>query len=158
MSAPKHSWQPMIRDARGVIRFKANPIVKYLLANGGIDLTEIAMRAMTEHWSKDDQAHFAQLIGYSVSGWGDLSYVSRKNAGKADAMADKLLHADDVEVKAEEINQRLAGVYTTEGLAVWWSSRNRNFGGSTPRELLDAREYVMLDLEVDRVCGGGMGA
>jgi hypothetical protein len=33
----------------------------------------------------------AQLIGYSVSGYGDLSYASRKSVRLADEIAEKLI-------------------------------------------------------------------
>lgn len=68
---PKHPIQPVIL-VNGVQRFKPNEIVRYLLDNGGIDMNQLAL----QKFSKDDQQHFAQLIGYSISGYADLSYVS----------------------------------------------------------------------------------
>ena len=64
--------QPIIEDASGVVRFHRNAIVEYLLDHGGIDLNAIAMLDVP----REDRIQFAQLIGYSVSGWGDLSYVT----------------------------------------------------------------------------------
>ena len=67
-----HFTQPLKKDAQGVIRFKANEIVRYLLDNGGIDLNQLACLDFTD----EDRQQFAQLIGYSLSGYGELSYVS----------------------------------------------------------------------------------
>lgn len=71
MSKAKHPIQPLETDAQGVIRFKANAIVQFLLETGPYDLNDIASRS----FSIEDQEQFAQLIGYSLSGFGDLHYV-----------------------------------------------------------------------------------
>lgn len=83
---PMHPMQPLVWDGK-VIRFKENAIVRYLLDHGGIDLNQIAMLAATLPFSKDDQSQFAQLIGYSVSGFGDLSYARKKTVSEADTLA-----------------------------------------------------------------------
>lgn len=67
-----HPIQPLELDHRGVLRFKANAIVRHLLDNGGIDMNALAR----EDFTREDREQFAQLIGYSHSGSGDLSYVS----------------------------------------------------------------------------------
>lgn len=67
-----HPIQPLGDDGDGTVRFKENPIVRYLLDNGGIDLNAIARRG----FAKEDQQQFAQLIGYSLSGYSELSYVT----------------------------------------------------------------------------------
>lgn len=72
----EHPNQPLERDGKGVIRFKANPIVRFLLDSGGYDLNSLAIMSEHTDWTDDDWAQFAQLIGYSYTGWGDLSYVS----------------------------------------------------------------------------------
>lgn len=64
--------QPLYVDDQDVLRFKENKIVTYLLENGGIDLNQIAAKG----FNVADEEQFAQLIGYSHSGFGDLSYVS----------------------------------------------------------------------------------
>jgi len=53
-------------------RFVENKIVSYLLDKGGIDMNKLAIM----DFPNDDRSQFAQLIGYSVSGWSTLSYVS----------------------------------------------------------------------------------
>ena len=69
---PPHPNQPINTDADGVKRFRANAIVKLLLDRGRFDMNDLA--AMP--FGNDDRAQFAQLIGYSVDGWGTLPYVS----------------------------------------------------------------------------------
>lgn len=66
----KHPMQPF-EMCNGIVRFKRNVIVEFLLDNGGIDLNEIACRT----FSQDDRVQFAQLIGYSLSGFHELNYV-----------------------------------------------------------------------------------
>jgi hypothetical protein len=44
-------------------------------------------------FKKGDREQFAQLIGYSVSGFGDLSCARKKTVQKADAKAAALLEA-----------------------------------------------------------------
>ena len=67
----KHPTQPLADDGTGVLRFKENKIVSHLLEHGGIDMNALAILK----FSVEDQEQFAQLIGYSLSGFGDLSYV-----------------------------------------------------------------------------------
>lgn len=87
---PKHPMQPVVWDGKGVIRFKENPIIRDLLEEGNLDLNEIAIRAAHQKYSEDDQMQLAQLIGYSVSGYSNLSYVSDENYEEADARAEQL--------------------------------------------------------------------
>jgi len=67
----RHPIQPLVEE-NGVVRFKRNKIVEYLLDNGGIDLNDIARKG----FSREDREQFAQLIGYSLSGARELSYMS----------------------------------------------------------------------------------
>jgi len=67
--------QPLVRDKHGIVRFKENPLVRWLLDNGGKDLNDLSMAAQQHGWSDADQQQFAQLIGYSVSGYSELHYV-----------------------------------------------------------------------------------
>lgn len=68
----KHPIQPLVTSSGGVVRFKANAIVQYLLDNGPFDLNHLA----TQGFSNEDAEQFAQLIGYSLGGFSELSYVS----------------------------------------------------------------------------------
>jgi hypothetical protein len=74
-----HPIQPLIRDEQGVLRFKRNAIVRYLLDCGPFDMNHLAMMDFTDK----DREQFAQLIGYSLSGFGELSYVSDETYEKA---------------------------------------------------------------------------
>lgn len=89
-----HPMQPIGWDGHGVIRFKRNAIVDALLdectALGGIDLNDIAVRVQTGGFPIEDQIQLAQLIGYSVSGFGDLHYVPEEISAKADDEADRI--------------------------------------------------------------------
>lgn len=64
----KHPLQP-IELIKGTPRFKRNAIVDFLAKD---KLNELA--AMD--FSNEDQEQLAQLIGYSLSGFSELSYVS----------------------------------------------------------------------------------
>jgi hypothetical protein len=78
----KHPIQPLEKDSNGVLRFKKNAIVEYLLDNGGINLHDIACLG----FSREDHEQFAQLIGYSLSGFSSLSYASNEVYETADRM------------------------------------------------------------------------
>lgn len=81
----KHPIQPLAKDKQGVLRFKGNAIVQHLLDHGGIDMNKLAVL----DFSKDDRIQFAQLIGYSLSGFGELSYVDNESYAAAEAMSKK---------------------------------------------------------------------
>lgn len=72
--------QPIVRDPAGVYRFKENKIVRFILDAGPFDLNKIAVMP----FSQNDREQFTQLIGYSVSGAGDLSYMRRTLIAQAD--------------------------------------------------------------------------
>lgn len=79
----RHPIQPLVTE-NGVVRFRANAIVRHLLDHGGIDMNALAR--MT--FSDEDRAQFAQLIGYSLSGYRSLGYVSDDAYRAAEAMVD----------------------------------------------------------------------
>lgn len=68
----RHPVQPLITDEAGILRFKRNEIVRFLLDAGPFDLNKLAMMP----FSAEDWEQLAQLIGYSLSGFEDLSYVT----------------------------------------------------------------------------------
>lgn len=72
MNDHKHPIQPLSPDSSGTIRFKANAIVQHLLAHGGFDMNKLAIM----DFSVEDREQFAQLIGYSLGGFCELSYVT----------------------------------------------------------------------------------
>lgn len=79
-----HPMQPVEDDGDDVIRFKQNAIVRHLLDNGGIDLNALARLP----FSREDHVQFAQLIGYSVRGFGELSYVHDEDYDRAASAAE----------------------------------------------------------------------
>jgi hypothetical protein len=92
--------QPVVQDDHGVLRFRANAIARALLdrdtergrvypnfparSDGGLNWVA------TQGFSREDQEQFAQLIGYSISGYHELSYVSDKSAARASALAHEI--------------------------------------------------------------------
>jgi hypothetical protein len=71
----KNPIQPLSKDAQGTLRFKKNAIVDYLLEwskQRGLGLNELAAMDFTQ----DDREQFWQLIGYSLIGYSELSFVS----------------------------------------------------------------------------------
>jgi len=69
----KNPIQPFVTDKHGTLRFKANTIVQHLLdTHPTCDMNKLACMDFTD----DDRQQFAQLIGYSLSGYSELrSYV-----------------------------------------------------------------------------------
>lgn len=89
MTTPKLPMQPIVLAPDNVFRFRPNKIVSFLLdwaTPRGIGMNELAMMQFDD----DEREQFAQLIGYSISGYGELSYVSDESYDKANAAADKL--------------------------------------------------------------------
>ncbi|AIR90505.1 SIMPL domain-containing protein [Pseudomonas cremoricolorata] len=88
----RHPMQPVVVAADGVIRFKANQIVSDMLEvcrKHGLDLNEIAAR----DYEKDDRSQLMQLIGYSVSGYGNLECSRAKHVMRADQKAEAMAKA-----------------------------------------------------------------
>jgi hypothetical protein len=69
----EHPTQTIVLAEDNVLRFQENPIVTYLLDKGGISMTNLACKG----FSDVDRRQFAQLIGYSVTGYNTLSYVDK---------------------------------------------------------------------------------
>jgi hypothetical protein len=82
-----HPIQPIVVDQDGVPRFQGNAIVQYLLAfarNHGCGLNELAE---IPGFRPDDWQQLAQLLGYSLDGYGELSYVTADAYEQARLMA-----------------------------------------------------------------------
>jgi hypothetical protein len=81
--------QPVEWDGTGVVRFKANPIVRFLLDhNGKFDLNDLHRMSETAGFGADDWDQFNQLIGYSVSA---CPLRNKALQERADAETDALL-------------------------------------------------------------------
>lgn len=85
MSDTKHPMQPIVL-VDGIARFKDNRLVRFLIDQYG--LNQLHMRCSDA--TQDDWNQLAQLIGYSVSGFGDLSYADHETVAKADKIAESL--------------------------------------------------------------------
>ncbi len=83
---PTHPTQPIVL-VHGVVRFKVNAIVRYLLDAhpGGLNMLGTLIAA------DEDRRQLAQLIGYSVSGYGDLPYVDEEECARVDALAEEVV-------------------------------------------------------------------
>lgn len=83
----KHPIQPL-EKRRGTLCFKENKIVSYLLEVGqrhGAGMNELAGMP----FSKEDRVQFAQLIGYTLGGFSELTrYVTDDDYKAAAEMAD----------------------------------------------------------------------
>lgn len=67
--------QPIGLDEHGVLRFKKNAIVADLVDSS--NLNDISRKVKQGQYSNQDYVHLMQLVGYSVSGFGDLSSVQK---------------------------------------------------------------------------------
>ncbi len=101
----KNPIQPLANDAQGVTRFKANQIVRHLLdTHPTCGMNELARMDFTD----DDRQQFAQLIGYSLDGYGSLRrYVSDEAYSTAAHMAEGL---DERDARIAALEQKLAEV------------------------------------------------
>ena len=108
--------QPLFIDEHGTLRFRANAIVRYLLDKGGIDLNQLAELK----FSDDDQMQFAQLIGYSLSGFGELNYTTNAVYDAAERMAREGITEEQarivvltelLEVLRDELREPIALLY-----------------------------------------------
>lgn len=81
----KHPIQPLEIDDHGVIRFKQNKIIGYLFESGKLSLNDIACMP----FDQNDREQLWQLLGYSLSGYGDLSFVSDETYNAARLMFDE---------------------------------------------------------------------
>jgi hypothetical protein len=97
----KNPIQPLANDANGTLRFKKNAIVDFLLEwskKRGMGLNELAAMDFTQ----DDREQFWQLIGYSLSGYGELSFVSDDTYKAAATLADEGLSEKDARIESLE--------------------------------------------------------
>lgn len=81
----RHPMQPLLKTSTGVIRFKRNDIVDTVYEwarHYGLGLNELARM----NFSVEDRQQFAQLLGYSLSGYGTLTYVDDEAFARAEAM------------------------------------------------------------------------
>jgi hypothetical protein len=111
----KNPIQPLATDAQGVVRFKANKIVQHLLdTHPTCDMNALAVLDFTD----DDRQQFAQLIGYSLSGYcsltryvDDASYYAAANVALTRYVDDASYYAAaNVADGMTEEEARIAGL------------------------------------------------
>ena len=85
-----HPEQPIGMASDGVIRFKGNSIIKELKRTRALDLNKISVRVQRGDFPMEDYVQLTQLLGYSVSGWGDLSTSPPEMVAAADKEAERI--------------------------------------------------------------------
>lgn len=94
MKTQNHPSQP-VEIVDGVIRFKKNKIVDWMLEEGTrrglFDLNKLYLDVQRGQFSKDDYDQLMQLIGYSVSGYGGLDTSNKQRASRAQKRGMQLL-------------------------------------------------------------------
>lgn len=107
----KHPSQP-IQNKNGILRFKENAIVRHLLEHGrkhGCGLNEIACM----NFPREDRIQLAQLIGYDLDSYGELSYV---NEDKGEATTWEKLKEEFL-LKIKELDNKTPW---SETEPQWW--------------------------------------
>lgn len=69
-------------------RFVPNRIVQFLLDISPTDLNLLAVKRAEGEFTKEEFSQFAQLIGYSLNGFAELSYVSNEEVEAAQEKAE----------------------------------------------------------------------
>ena len=106
----RHPTQPLALDEKGVLRFQKNQIVSDLLEHAskhGMDLNTIACGS----YSEEDHRQLAQLIGYSLSGYGGLSYVDDVSYMVAEEVS-RAGGKDEKDLRIEFLESRLSDFKT----------------------------------------------
>lgn len=101
MSNTRPPIQPLQEDEHGTLRFRHNKLVDALLEHGqrtGFGLNELHMIEADPL----DRMQLAQLIGYSLDGYGSLSYVTDDEYNAARFMYDDQLSEDKARIASLE--------------------------------------------------------
>ena len=105
-----HPHQPVGYDEHETIRFKQNAIVRSLLdrcSKNGWGLNQISIAVQNGELPAADYVQLMQLIGYSVSGYGDLWMVPAEETERADAQAQAVIDGSGPVDEAERLRQRI---------------------------------------------------
>lgn len=78
--------QPIIIDSKGVQRFEENRLVDFAVRDR---LNEMAVKFYHEDGYAEEWQQLAMLMGYSVSGWSGLSYVTDEAYERVQALLPK---------------------------------------------------------------------
>jgi len=109
-----HPLQPIEEDSYGVLRFKENKIVRFLLDAGPFDLNQIALM----QFDNEDRMQLAQLIGYSLDGFAELDYGTTLPKETLMNEQQMKLHLEVVESKLAEIEESSTCSQTTKKLII----------------------------------------
>ena len=120
----KHPIQPLVRDEHGILRFKENSIVRFLLDNGPYNMNSLASR---NDFSQEDREQFAQLIGYSLCGFCDLSYVRDETKEAAEAMKPSESVCDECQEPAFKVVKDASSI-THRFCESHWNEHVESFG------------------------------
>ena len=99
----KRFWpiQPILRAPDGVIRFAENRIVRKLLdvaskphRDTTYDLNDIVYDFQQGVYTIEEMEQLDQIIGYSVDGYFDLSYVRSATKRKISQMENRLIESE----------------------------------------------------------------
>lgn len=105
--------QPIETDEHGTLRFIPNRIVEKLLEVAPIGLNEIACMDFTA----EERRQFAQLIGYSLGGYDELSYVNDESYEAAYEMTEGI---SELEARNKYLREKIESVKEAlkDGIAV----------------------------------------
>ena len=103
--------QPVVEDAHGTLRFRENALIRYIVDHAGdgvhpgaqpvpgipgtsaidpsADKPDIG-ELMSMDFPQADKEQFAQLMGYSVAGYHELSFVSAESCALASVLAEQV--------------------------------------------------------------------
>lgn len=101
MFLAKHPLQPFVLSDHNVIRFKENKLVTKLLDN--YNLNKLVIEG---GYSKEDYEQLMQLIGYSFSGYSELSQISNETWERANTEFEKfknLMEKKESDMKEPEV-------------------------------------------------------
>jgi hypothetical protein len=90
-NSKKQPMQPIVLDEDGVPRFQENKVITFLFETGKLDLNMLSVMVANGVIPTEDYSQITQMLGYSVSGWGDLSNSPSEDVTKADFEADLIL-------------------------------------------------------------------
>jgi hypothetical protein len=82
-----HPMQPIGWDENGSVRFKRNAILRWLVDTRKVNLNAIDFGS----FPVEDIGQFFQLLGYSTSAYGSLSFVPEALRDEADRKASDVL-------------------------------------------------------------------
>jgi hypothetical protein len=126
ISALPHPIQPIGWDGKGVVRWKHNPIVRYLLdTHPNCTMNDIAVLPNID---RQDHEQFAQLIGYSHSGSGDLGYMSDEVLDTAWKVFEARENNEEGDTKDHQIAALQEKVDELTGLLKEIASKTEMFG------------------------------